>query len=491
MTVRRANVVSVLCVLLGLAMLSAVSGCVISLKDLYPSTPTAKTVDPETGEVAYMPVEGSPLTETELELWNDPTFRKQFVESYLSETEIEPNVTEDERKTMEKVMGLIAKDQMDDAARVLERNRNPAASAVIDYTLANIYMQQERLGKAVALYQTAVDKHKKFRRAWRNLGVIYVRLSKPDKAVEALTKVIELGGGDSITYGLLGFSYSSLENSICAESSYRMAILMDPLTLDWKMGLARSFFRQQRFAEAVSLCGLLIEQYPNKAELWILQAKAYVGMKQPLKAAENYEFVDQLGGSTVETLAMLGDIYINEELFELAMDSYLRAMDREEEIQPDRFVRAAKVLTARGAFEESQTLIGAIDKRFVNKLSVEEQKDILKLRARIAVAEGAGEREAMVLKEIVALDPHDGDALILLGQHSERHEDMETAIYYYERAAMLEEYEADARVRHAQLLVRQRKYDEALPLLRRAQQLRPRDNVQDFLEQVERVAKSR
>ena len=51
--------------------------------------------------------------------------------------------------------------------------------------------------------------------------------------------------------------------------------------------------------------------------------------------------------------------------------------------------------------------------------------------------------------------------------------------------------EADARVRHAQVLVSQGKYADALPLLRRAQQLKHRENVQQFLDQVEKVAASR
>jgi hypothetical protein len=57
--------------------------------------------------------------------------------------------------------------------------------------------------------------------------------------------------------------------------------------------------------------------------------------------------------------------------------------------------------------------------------------------------------------------------------------------------ASLEEFEAEAKVRHAQLLVKHGRYEEALPLLRHAQQLKPRDNLQDYLEQVERAAKSR
>ncbi len=96
-----------------------------------------------------------------------------------------------------------------------------------------------------------------------------------------------------------------------------------------------------------------------------------------------------------------------------------------------------------------------------------------------------------MLEEIVGLDPLDGEALILLGQHSNRNGDTERAVFYYERAANIEKYEADARVRHAQLLVGMGKYDEALPLLRKAQQLKPRDDVLKYMEQVERIAKPR
>ena len=97
----------------------------------------------------------------------------------------------------------------------------------------------------------------------------------------------------------------------------------------------------------------------------------------------------------------------------------------------------------------------------------------------------------VVLEKIVELDPLDGEALILLGQHAARNDDLEKAIFYYERAENLEKFEADAKVRHAQLLVKHGKYDEALPLLRRAQQINPRENVQKYVEQVERIAKTR
>ena len=68
---------------------------------------------------------------------------------------------------------------------------------------------------------------------------------------------------------------------------------------------------------------------------------------------------------------------------------------------------------------------------------------------------------------------------------------MAPSIFWFERAASLSAFEADAKVRHAQLLVGQLRYAEALPLLRRAQQVKPRDNIQQFLDQVERVAQGK
>ncbi len=432
------------------------------------------------------------LSEFELAIWNSESFKRQFVESYIAETEIEPTVTLDEREIMQEILELISSDEMDEAALMLKENGNEASSAVFDFTLANIYFQQDKLDEAAEVYHAAVDKFPKFRRAWRNLGLIYIRQGEFKKALPALIRVVELGGSDSITYGLMGFAYSSVENHISSESAYRMAILLDPDTLDWKMGLARSFFKQERFGEAAALCGQLIRDNPDRSDLWLLQANAYIGMDKPLKAAQIYELVNNMGESTPESLNMLGDIYINEELYSMAADAYISAMKLEDSgSSAERSIRSAKILAARAANEETKKLIAKIREYKSDVLGKEDRKEILKLEARLAVAAGEGEEEVKVLEEIVELDPLDGEALILLGQHSMRQGDVEKAIFYYERAAAIEEYESDALVRHAQLLVGEGKYLEAVDLLKRAQQIEPRDNIQKYLAQVERVAKSR
>lgn len=430
----------------------------------------------------------SPLA---LSFWNDPRFERWFLASYAAETEIEPSVTASERDRLEEVLEKMADDEMDEAAKLLEKARGDSASAVIDFTLANIRFQQERFEEAATALEVAVDKYPKFRRAWQNLGIVRFRDGDYERALEALTHVIELGGANAVTYGMLGFAYSSTGNYLSAESAYRMALLFDPATTDWKQGLSFCLFKQGRFAETAALCDAMIAERSDRADLWMLQANAYLGLGKVDEAAQDYEMIDRLGASTAESLDKLGDIYASQELYDLALGAYERALDAKADGAAGRGIRAAKILASRGALDETGELLAKIEALQGAPLPPEQQKDVLRLKARVAVAQGADDEQVAVLEQIVELDPTDGQALILLAQHWERSSDPEKATFYYQRAMNLEKFEADANLGLAQLLVRQTKYAEALPYLRRAQQLDDRENVRSFLEQVERYAGTR
>ncbi len=453
-------------------------------------TPAAPAQDSDTprrgsGDRVLKPADLRPM---EVRFWEDRGFRDAFLASYIPATSIEPDVTEDERERVQELLALIGEGSFDEAITRIARLRTDASTAVYEFLLGNIHFQADRLDEAAAAYLEAVRKYPNFRRAWKNLGLIRVKQQDFASALPALSKVIELGGGDGRTYGLLGFGYASTGDSIAAESAYRMAILLDPGTIDWKMQLGRALFMQQRYADAAALVAALLGQNPAEPNLWILQANAFIGLGEPRRAAENYEMVDKLGASTVDTLNMLGDIYINEGLFDAAVATYDRAMEMDLDSRPERALRAARVMVAQGAYAPTKTMVQAIKDLYGYTLEDADRKELLRVEARIAVAEGAGEEQVRILEEIIRLDPLDGDALLLLGQHHHRQDEAERAIFYFERAASLPAFEADAKVRHAQVLVGQQRYAEALPLLRQAQSVRPRESVRDFIEQVERFA---
>ena len=432
---------------------------------------------------------GHGLGSDQVTLWNDPEFRQQFAESYLAVNDIEPPVTLDERDVLQDVAEWLSKDRTDKAVSLLKEMSGPQATAVFDFTLGNIHFQNEQLEAAAEAYELAVAKHRKFRRAWKNLGLVRARLEDYRAGVRPLTHVVELGGGDSMTYGLLGFCYSKLEKPLAAESAYRMAALLEADNTDWQLGLARSFFDQQRYPDAVTLCSGLIDEQPDSADLWLLQANAYVGMGQPMRAAQNFEFVERLGKSTATSLNSLGDIYVNEKLFELAVDSYVRALERDDQIDASRALRATRSITANGALDEAGRLIEAVARLRGESMATDDRKLLLKLEARVAVARGENGEQARILEEIVAIDPLDGEALILLGEHAGRVDQPEEAVFYFERAANIDGFEGQAKRRHGQLLVKLGRYAEALPFLRRAQMLEPSSALEDYIAQVERVAR--
>jgi tetratricopeptide (TPR) repeat protein len=424
-------------------------------------------------------------------IWNDPVFQRQFIGAYGMNSEVEPRVTPEEVAVLEKVRPLMGTD-LRRAEELLRKQMKPDCSAVLDFTLGGIQFQQDRMPEALENYRKAVAKFPSFRRAWRNLGLVCVRGGQFDDSIGAFTRMIELGGGDAYSFGLLGYAYASKEDYLPAEAAYRNALLLQPENTEWRLGLTRCVFKQEKFAEASTLLDVLIARYPAKSEFWLLQAHAYLGLGERLRAAENLEAIDTLGQSTVDSLHTLGDIYVTEGLLDLASVAYRRALDRDPAQPLDRALRAAEVLAARNAIAQSAEVVQHLHRTRDENMVEADRRRLLKLEARLNMAGGEGSIEtAAVLEELVRLDPLDGEALMLLGQHCSRQNEPDRAMLYYERAASIDAFEAPAKVRQAQVLVGLGRYAEAVPLLRRAQEVRPREDIARYLESVERLSKAR
>ncbi len=424
-------------------------------------------------------------------IWADPTFQKQFVGGYGVNPEIEPRVTKEEVNILEKVRPLMA-ENLPGAEEALRKAMKPDCSAILDYTLGGILFQQDKLIDAMVAFRKAVEKFPSFRRAYRNIGLISVRNQDFEGAIGAFNKMIELGGADAYSYGLLGFSHANRQDFQPAESAYRNALLLQPENIEWRLGLTRCVFKQGKFDDAAALLDVLITSYPDKADFWLLQAHTYLGMKQPMKAAMNLEAMDQLGKSTVDSLYTLGDIYLTESLPSLAYGAYARAVALKPEQPVARAMKSAEQLASRGGAGEARKLVESIRAAKGTTLDEADTRKILKLDARLALAANAGGADAAAtLEEVLKLDPLDGEALMLLAGHYASNGQPDKAMLYYERAAGIEQHAANARVRHAQIFVSQSRYPEAIQLLRQAQEIKPREDVARYLEQVERASKAK
>jgi Flp pilus assembly protein TadD len=387
----------------------------------------------------------------------------------------------------EKIVPLL-QGHPDKAIPELQSRIKPESSALFDFTLGNVYFQREDFTNAALHFEQATLKFPDFRRAWKNLGLALVRDGKYEEAIAPLARAITLGGGDGKTFGLLGYCCMNSGRYVSAEAGYRQAILFEPDNFDFKLGLVKCLVAQAGYDSALALLDELLQTYADREMLWTIQANVFLQKNLPGKAAVNFEVLRRMGKASVENLALLGDIYMTQDARDLALTAYIEAVEKAggENMRPA--LRAAEILTGQGAWVEARELFARIRAVAGAELGGGDELKLLKLESKVAMANGEGDEAIQVLERIIERNPLDGEALLLAGDFYARNGDVERAEFRYDTASKLEGFEADAFVKQAQLLVKSTKYAQAAEVLRRAQQVKPRDNVQRYLEKVEQLA---
>jgi Flp pilus assembly protein TadD len=383
----------------------------------------------------------------------------------------------------------LLRDDPKKALSILQGLAKPGASPVFDFTIGNIYFQNEDLTNAAKYFEVALTKFPDYRRAQKNLAFVLVRDGKYDAAIKPLTRTISLGGGDGKVFALLGFAYMNQGRYASAEAAYAQALVFEPDNMEFRLGAVRSAIATANYDHALSLLDELITLHPERENLWTLQANIYIQKEQPAKAAISLEMLRRLGKATAQNLYLLGDLYMTQEARDLALAVYLEAIEKDNGQNTVKALRAAQILVSRGAWDESRQLFKKI--RGTNlKLADADELKLLKLESKVAMSTGAGAEAIRVLEKIIERNPLDGEALLLAGDYYARNDQRETAEFRYDTASKLTGFEADAFVKHAQLLVQSQKYAQAAELLRKAQKVKPRDNVQRYLEKVEQLART-
>jgi tetratricopeptide (TPR) repeat protein len=423
-------------------------------------------------------------------VWNDPEFARRLVGSYGFASEAEPKMQPEELETYRKVViPALTNSDPKKVMATLQGLVGPRASAVFDFTLGNVYFQNEDLTNAVKNFEAALAKFPDYRRAQKNLAFALVRDSKYAEAIKPLTRTIALGGGDGRVFGLLGFSLLSQGRNVSAEAAYRQALVFEPENLDFKLGLVKSSIGTGNYDYALALIDELIKQYPERDNLWTLQANLFIQKEQPAKAAISLEMLRRLGKAAPPSLYLLGDLYMAQESRDLALGAYLEAMDKDSGQNPAKALRPAQILVSRGAWDEARQMFAKIRTASTPLTGADELK-LLKLESKVAMSTGAGDTAIQTLEQIIQKDPLDAEALMLAGDYYSKNGQKEKAEFRYQTAAGISGYEADALVKHAQLLVQSQKYTQAAELLKKAQKVKPRDNVQRYLEKVEQLSRT-
>lgn len=327
-----------------------------------------------------------------------------------------------------------------------------------------------------------------FLNAHKNLGSVYVQQGSFEEAITHLLKTIELGGNSGVLYGVIGYSYLNLGKFASAENAYRNAILMQPDAKDWKNGLIQALNAQGKHEELIGLLTEVIQENPDNRDYWMFQANAYTAIEDFENAIGNLELLDRMNKSTAKSLMLLGDLYLQMGVPESALGAYQKALAKGGSLGNQEYIRAAGILINQGNYEEGEEFITEVFEKREGELSDKERLELYNLQSEVYLSTGEEDKAAETLENIIKEDPLNGKALLNLAEYHWRKDNIEEAETYFENAQKVEEFEVDALVQHARMLVQQRKFDLALELLRRVVILDNSDRYRQYLEAVERAA---
>src|SRR6185436_6932868 len=165
----------------------------------------------------------------------------------------------------------------------------------------------------------------------------------------------------------------------------------EPENVDFRLGSVKCSVANGNYDHALSLLDELIKQYPERDNLWTLQANIYIQKEQPNKAAISLEMLRRLGKATAPSLNLLGDLYLAQESRDLALGAYLEAMEKDNGQNPVKALRPAQILVSRGAWDEARQLFAKI-RAAGTALSGADELKLLKLESKVAMSTGAGEK---------------------------------------------------------------------------------------------------
>jgi len=431
--------------------------------------------------------QSDPLWETS---WKNPEFISKFTGSFGFDGEREPSINRQEQQLFEEIALLASEENYSAAINRLQQNIGPESSAALDFTLGNFYFQSGQLAAAEAQYRAALKKFPNFLRAQKNLGLTLMQAGRFAAARPWLLAAIEGEGADGPVYGMLAYVYFMDERYPSALQAYEQALLHQPDNREWQIGRAQCLYATHQPGQAAAVLEELIEQQPERPDLWLMQANAWLALEQSERAAANIEVVRRMGAAPPAALMLLGDIYLSQDMPELATGSYLAALAAKSPPRPEKSLQAASLLVNRQAWESAERLVRAIEAAHQGTLEPTQATALLNLNAQIAMARGQEDEAARILRSLLERDPLNGRALLVLADYEWQEGRPEEAELLYERAARVPEFAVEAYVEQARLHVTRQDYREAIGLLEKAQSIEPQKNVARYLDQVRQAASS-
>jgi len=439
------------------------------------------------GLVAFSSTLYSQPYELEEYTWKNPDFQKRFIATYGVVSPVEPRLSPEDSEFLRDEILPVIEDRPDRAREALESRLQDTTSPALYFVLGNIHLQRGNLEDARKNLLIALRRFPDFQRAHRSMALVYVREGDFVGAIPYWREVLRLGGADDQSYGLLGYALLEKGQWNAAALAFQNALLYQPDSLDFRRGMVQALLQTGRNSEAAELLHGLIQENPENPDYWKLLANLSLGEGELQKAAASLEVAMGLGDRLKSTFLLSGNIYLNLGLPQKALHSYLRSLDREDpDLQFENLYPPLNYLMQRNYWEEVEHYAQALRNYFGRDL---DSDDINRINAAVAVARLSTQPNADIAETTRLYANHfpaDGRLQMALARYYENTGQIEDAVLSYRRASHDERERYNALLSLANLLVRERRYEEALQNLHTIQELNYSHQVADYIDRLSR-----
>ncbi|MDP7035933.1 MAG: tetratricopeptide repeat protein, partial [Planctomycetota bacterium] len=180
---------------------------------------------------------------------------------------------------------------LSDFNRVLELRPGNAGAYL---NRGNAMSALNRLRPAVFEYQRALRMNPGFTSALGNLGVVYLQLNENAKALDAFERLIRIDGRDSRAFFYRGQAKERLKQPRSAMADYQEAIRIQPNDLNSAWALARLYFSDGKYADAIQYCSRVVKLNSSHLYAFQLRARAFDALERYEEAYQDYGEVIRL-----------------------------------------------------------------------------------------------------------------------------------------------------------------------------------------------------
>lgn len=415
-----------------------------------------------------------------------PEFKKRFYGSFGIHSEIEPKLTQKDRPLYESIEPYL-QNRPEKAIELAQKGITKNSNAAFDYLVGSLHYTQGNLSDAATYLNAALEKFPDFRRAHRNLALIYIQQDRYETAIKHLLRVIELGGGDGQSYSMLAYAYLTKEKYQSALSAYQLARMFLPDSMDVRRGEAQCLLMTQQYGAAIALFDELISEHPNEQDFWLFQANGYLYEERVEDALANLEIAHSLAPPSASSLSLLGDLYLRQDLYAQALKNYKAALEQNPAARPEQALKPLRRLMQLSLFEEAEDYLNLIDSTLQSELSSEQAAEKKVAQARLAIERGDSDQGLALLESVLNTLPLNGHALLVMAEVQLEREAYEESVFYYERATSVPKVRIEALIGLARTAVAQSEFKTALKHLQKSQRIQQRRDVAQFMAGIEKV----